>query len=300
MNKGVKTTVIGSYPVITDNMEFMNGYFSQKDSFSWERYIQSAVSDMVDAGIDIISDGQTRDPFVNIFFRKIKGCRIRDRPEVIDKVEFDGSITVDDQKYVRSIIPDDREVIGLIAGPFTLAQSCVDLYYNDEKELAFDFAYALRQEAKKLEGHVSMISVDEPFFSVNMPEYAKELIKIIVEDLSCPTRLHACGDVSRIVPDLIELPVNVLSHEFKATPQLFNAFKEHSFSQNICLGSVRSDSPHVEPVKEIIEHINHGRDIFGDKISQLSPDCGLRLQTRNVAFQKLKNLVKAYEEVYGR
>ena len=299
MNKGVKTTVIGSYPVITDNMEFMNGYFNQKNSFSWERYIQSAVSDMVDAGIDIISDGQTRDPFVNIFFRKIKGCRIRDRPEIIDKVAFDGSITVDDQKYVKSIIPKSTEIIGLIAGPYTLAQSCVDLYYNDEKELAFDFAYALRQEAKMLEDHVSMISVDEPFFSVNMPEYSKELIKIIVEDLSCPTRLHACGDVSKIVPKLIELPVDILSHEFKATPQLFDAFKEHSFSQGICLGSVRSDDPRVEPVEEIVEHINHGIDIFGDSIAQLSPDCGLRLQTRNVAFQKLKNLVKACGEVYG-
>ena len=300
MNKGVKTTVIGSYPVITDNMEFMNGYFNQKDSFSWEPHIKSAVSDMVDAGIDIISDGQTRDPFVNIFFRKIKGCRIRDRPEVVDKVEFDGSITVDDQKYVRSIIPKNTKIIGLIAGPYTLAQSCVDLHYNDEKELAFDFAHALRKEAKMLEGHVSMISVDEPFFSVDMPEYAEELIQIVVEDLSCPTRLHACGDVSKIVPDLIELPIDILSHEFKATPQLFNAFKEHSFSQSICLGSVRSDNPRVEPVEEIIEHINHGIDIFGDSISQLSPDCGLRLQTRDVAFQKLKYLVKACEEVYGR
>ena len=157
MNKA-KTTVIGSYPVNVENMEIMNGYFSQT-MISWDKYIKSAVNDMVGSGIELISDGQTRDPFVNIFTRKLKGCRIRDRTEIIDKVEFDGPITVEDQKYVRDLIPKDRQLIGLITGPFTLTKSSVDLFYNDEKELAFDFAKALRQEAQLLQKHVDMIIV---------------------------------------------------------------------------------------------------------------------------------------------
>ncbi len=40
---------------------------------SWNKYINVAVDDMIKAGIDIVSDGQTRDPFVNIFLRKLKG-----------------------------------------------------------------------------------------------------------------------------------------------------------------------------------------------------------------------------------
>lgn len=298
MNKKVKTSVVGSYPVKVNNMELMNEYFNQTE-VSWNKYIDSTVNDMVEAGIDIVSDGQTRDSFVNIFTRKLEGCRIRDRTEIIDKIEFAGPITIEDQKYVRSLISKDRQLIGLITGPYTLSKSCIDLFYNDEKELAFDFAYALKQEAQILQKHVDMVSIDEPFFSIEVPEYGQELIGIITKDLNCPTRLHACGDVSSIVPELIEMPVDVLSHEFKASPKLFDTFKQCNFSKNICLGSVRSDNERVESVEEIMNHIKKGIDVFGDKISQLAPDCGQRMLPRDVAYEKLKNLVKAGEKIYG-
>jgi 5-methyltetrahydropteroyltriglutamate--homocysteine methyltransferase len=298
MPKTVKTTVIGSYPVKINNYSLMSHYYDQK-TVSWDKYIKSAVSDMVKAGVEIVADGQTRDPFVNIFIRKLKGCRIRDRPEVIDKVEYDKPIVIEDQKLVRNIIPDNTQLIGLITGPFTLSKSCVDLFYNDEEELAFDFAKALHNEAVNLQKTVDMISVDEPFFSVSMPDYAEELIKTVVKGVSCPIRLHACGDVSNIVDKLAELPVDILSHEFKASPKLFDSFKNVDFPQKICLGCARSDDSRVETVDEIINHIKHGMDVFDDKICQISPDCGLRLQPRDVAFQKLCNLVKAGEKIYG-
>jgi len=297
--KNVKSTVIGSYPIHIDTMKHMQGYFYQKD-VSWDVYIKSAVVDMIEAGIDFVSDGQTRDPFVNIFTRKLKGCRIRDRTEIIGKVEYDGPITVDDQKYVKGLIPKNKQLIGLITGPYTLTNSCVDLFYNNEKELAFDFAYALKQEAQLLQKHVELISIDEPFFSMGIPEYGKELINIITKDLSCPIRLHACGDVSKIIPELLDMPVDILSHEFKASPMLFDAFKQYNITKNICLGSVRSDKTKIETIDEIVTHIKKGIDIFGKKILQLAPDCGQKMLPRDVAFQKLKNLVKAGEIIYGR
>ena len=298
MTEEVKTTVIGSYPVNVDTLEYMNAYFEQK-KLSWNKYIKGAVNDMINAGIDIVSDGQTRDPFVHIFARKLKGVRIRNRPEVIDKIEYADPITVDDLKYVRSIIPKNHGLVGLIAGPYTIAKSCVDLFYNDEKELAFDIAKALKNEAKNIEKYVDLISVDEPFFSVDMPNYAKDLIKTVISDVSVPTRLHSCGDVSGIVPQLLDLPVDILSHEFKVSPKLFDAFKKYDVTKKICLGSVRSDDVKVESVDEIVGHIKKGIDVFNGKISQLSPDCGLRLLPRDVAVEKMKNLVKARKVVYG-
>jgi len=296
--QNVKTSVIGSYPVKVNNLELMNGYFNQKKS-SWKKYIDMAVNDQVKAGIDIISDGQTRDPFVNIFTRKLDGCRIRGRTEVIDKVRYVEPITVNDQVYVKKIIPKNKEIVGLITGPYTLMKSCVDLFYNNKKELAFDFAKALNHEAKNLEKHVDLISIDEPFYSVEMPEYAKELIQMVFKNVSCNKRLHVCGNVSKIIPKLLEMPVQILSHEFKASPHLFDKFKEYDVSKNICLGSVRSDKTTIETVDEITKHINCGIDVFGEKISQISPDCGLRYQPRDIAYQKLKNLVVAGEKIYG-
>jgi len=294
----VKTTVIGSYPVKIDNVNLMNRYFYQKPS-SWNIYIDNAVNNMIEAGIDIVSDGQTRDPFVNIFVRKLKGCRIRDRPEITGKVEYNGPITIKDQKYVKTILPKDRELVGLLTGPYTLAKSCVDLYYNDNNELAYDFAKALHQEAIGLSKIVDLISIDEPFYSVSMPDYACDLIRTVIQGVSCPSRLHVCGDVSKIIPQIIEIPVQILSHEFKASPHLFNTFKQHSFPQTICLGSVRSDNPEIESVDEIKNHIKKGIDVFDEKISQIAPDCGLRNIPIDSAFKKLKNLVIAGEQIYG-
>ena len=294
----VKTSVIGSYPVNIDNMELMEDYFEQKES-SWNKYIDSAVCDMLNAGIDIISDGQTRDSFVNIFTRKLKGCRIRARTEVIDKVEYNGGITIDDQEYVKSIIPKDKEIVGVLTGPYTLTKSSINLFYNDLKDLAFDFAYALGQEVKELQKYVDLISIDEPCFSIDFPDFGKDLLNVITKDLTVPVRLHVCGDVSKVIPEILDMPVDIISHEFKASPKLFNAFEKYNVTKKICLGSVCSDNVRVETVDEIIKHIQSGIKFFGDKISQLAPDCGLRLLPKNIAFQKLKNLVAAGEKVYG-
>ena len=296
----VKTSVIGSYPIKPDNLEIIKSFFNHK-RINWRPYIEEAVNDMVKANIELISDGQTRDPFVTIFTRKIKGCRVRARTEIIDQLKFEKPITVDDQKLVRKMIPSDKQLIGVLTGPYTLGRSCINSYYKDEKTLMFDFAEILNKEAKMLEKHVDMLSIDEPFFSNSFPDYAVELIKTVVKDISCPTRLHICGDVSTIIPGILSMPVDILSHEFKASPKLFHAFREHidDLQQRICLGSVRSDSIKVETVEEIVKHIEKGIEVFHDSICQIAPDCGLRMMPRKIAFNKLRNLVKARDIVYG-
>ncbi|HVQ01815.1 MAG TPA: hypothetical protein VMT57_09930 [Candidatus Thermoplasmatota archaeon] len=298
MSHALKTSVIGSYPVSLNTLEIMQDYFSQKTT-SWEKYIQQATSEMVSSGIDLVSDGQTRDPFIQLFTRRLGGCRVRERTEIVGPVEYLGPITVEDQQYVRRILPRNNSLIGVLTGPYTLMKSCVDTFYHDEKQLCFDFAKALRKETEQLQKYVDLISVDEPFFSHGMPEYAGDLLKVITGNLSCQTRLHACGDVSAVVPQLVEMPVDILAHEFKASPHLFDAFKEHPCAKQLCIGSVRSDDTRVEPVEEIVSHVRKAFDVFGDQVVQLSPDCGQRLQPPEVAYQKLQNLAKAREVIHG-
>lgn len=294
MKQIVKTSVIGSYPINIDALELVNDYFSGKMS-PWTKYIEQAVHDMVTAGINYVSDGQTRDPFIQLFTRKLRGCRIRDRSEIIGRIEYNNPITVEDQKYVRQLLPKNTGLVGILTGPYTLTKSSFDLFYNDEKELCFDFAIALRNEAALLQNYVDFISIDEPYFSNEFPEYANELIGTITKGLSCSTRLHVCGDVSRIIPQLVEMPVEILSHEFKASPHLFESFKEYTSSKKICVGSVRSDDMRIESVEEIVTHIKKAKTIFGKNVVQLAPDCGQKLLSREIAFQKLKNLSIAGE-----
>lgn len=298
MSKKVQTAVIGSYPIQLYEMEFMRNYFNQT-KISWQPYIDQVVSDMIESGVDLVSDGQTRDPFIELFARKLKGCRIRARPEIIDSIAFTTPITVDDQQYLKKKLPDNIEIIGVLTGPYTLTCSCVDLYYHDEKKAAIDFAKALNKEAVLLQKYVNCISFDEPFFSNHFPEYAKELYTIITKDISLPIRLHVCGDVSSIVSDLLEMPVDMLSHEFKASPKLLESFNKYTITKDICLGCVRSDHTHVESVQEICTHIQKATKVFNDNIVQIAPDCGLRMLPRDIALQKLKNLVQAGEKMYG-
>jgi 5-methyltetrahydropteroyltriglutamate--homocysteine methyltransferase len=298
MTQKIHTSVIGSYPISINTQDMMNDYFAEQQ-MSWTQYIEQAVHDMTTAGIDYVSDGQTRDPFIQLFTRKLKGCRIRERTEIIGRIEYHTPITVPDQIYAKRLLPRHVRLIGVLTGPYTLTKSCVDSFYHDEKELAFDFAKALRKEVEILLKHVDFISIDEPVFSNEIPEYAYELIKMITNGLSHPTRLHVCGDVSRIIPQLIDMPVDILSHEFKATPHLFDVFREYPDRKKICVGAVRSDDVTIESVEEIVTHVKKAIAIFDGNVVQIAPDCGQRLLPRDIAFQKLKNLAAAGEVLHG-
>ena len=278
----------------------MKLYFAQKPTDFWRDIISEVVDDMLSAGLTIISDGQTRDPFIQLFSRKLGGCRVRARSEIISTIEFQEPITLSDQQFVRTITPSQIKIKGVITGPWTLANSCVDLFYHDQYKIACDFAQALAQEARSLQKYIDFLSIDEPFFSQNMPEYAGELIDIITKEVHIPTILHVCGNVSAMVPQIIDLPVDILSHEFKASPHLFSSFAQYSFPQQICLGAVRSDITQVETVEEILTHIQHAYELFGSKIVQIAPDCGQRLLPRHVALEKLTNLVWAGEQFNAR
>jgi 5-methyltetrahydropteroyltriglutamate--homocysteine methyltransferase len=96
------------------------------------------------------------------------------------------------------------------------------------------------------------------------------------------------------------MPVDILSHEFKASPHLFDLFREYSCLRKICVGAVRSDDVRVESVEEIVTHIKKAIDIFGENVVQIAPDCGQRLLPRETAFHKLQNLTIAGEIINGR
>lgn len=298
MNDRVETTVIGSYPVSLHPLSMMNDYYQGRLP-SWKPYIKKAVSAMCSAGIDLLSDGQTRDPFIHIFARGLQGCRIRTRAEVVGPIDVTDSITKKDVSYVSTLLPEGKKTLGLIVGPSTLSESMIDFFYHDKKELAFAFTDALKKEIRYIEPFVDMISIDEPFLSNYYPEYEKELIARLTQDITCPTRLHVCGDVTPIVHHLVDYPVDILSHEFKATPELFDVFPEYPSKIGICLGSVRSDKETIESVSNIKKHICRGREIFESRLKQLSPDCGLRMLSERSAYKKLQHLVSAGEALYG-
>lgn len=292
------TTVIGSYPVSPSRRELASGYFGAMED-PYLGSIERSVRAQVEAGIDLVSDGQTRDNMINIFAKRLGGTRVHGTPRVIDEVRFVGPITLDDQLHARRFLPDGGRIKGIITGPFTMAMSCTDEFYGSMEKLAYAFADALNHEARALEPEVDAIQVDEPFLSHEYPEYARDVVERVFEGVRVQRMLHVCGDVSGIFERLAEFDVDVLEHEFAANPGLLDTVSEVDFRQTLGLGSVRSDKVEVESVEQITAHIQRAVDIFGPDRLIVSPDCGLRHMPRDAAFSKLRNLVQARDMVIG-
>ena len=255
--------------------------------------LEEAVNLQIGAGIDIISDGQTRNDMVSLFAGKLKGIRMKERPVVIGPLEFREPITLDDLRLARKLAGGRCMVKGIITGAYTMARSCVDEHYGNVEELAYAFAEVLDQEARAISGTVDMIQVDEPFFSVDYPEYGKELVGMIMKGVEVDKALHVCGDVAPVFEELMEMDVNILDHEFAAHENLANFVAGFDFPQKIGYGCVRSDVNEAESIDIVKERIKKVLDLFGDDKLLLDPDCGLRNLDKEVAVRKLKNMVEA-------
>ena len=292
--KPLSTTVVGSFPVSPDRDSLVNSIRTGEDPFL--QSIDEAVEAQTSAGIDIIADGQTRNDMIKLFTTKLAGIRMKGKPVVIGDIRYRGPIIVEDQKYLRSIV-DGRQIKGIITGPFTLAMSCVDEHYGSREKLAFELAEALNNEARALNEVVDVIQVDEPFYSVEFPEYAGDLISMVFSGVDKPRTLHACGDVSDFFDKLTEFDVDILDHEFAAHPDLLDVVADVDFGQMVGFGCVRSDENTPETVEIISERVKKGVASLGHERLLLDPDCGLKHLGSDVARQKLENMVKAREAI---
>lgn len=244
----------------------------------------------------MISDGQTRNDMIGLFAGKLGGIRMKARPVVIGDIKFSDPIILDDLKLVREIA-GDIQIKGIITGPYTLAMSCVDEHYGNTERLAYAFADALTKEAAIISDIVEIVQIDEPFFSIEYPEYGKALVETVLKDVGVEKVLHVCGDVTPLFEEFVEINVDILDHEFAANPELADSISEYDFPQKLGYGCVRSDIEEIETVEKIKERVKKGIALFSEDKLLLDPDCGLRCISRNAATQKLKNMVAAKEEV---
>jgi len=291
INKVLATTVVGSYPVVKGS-----GLKSLFDPL--KSAVETAVADQVNAGIDIISDGQVRGDMIQAFSGKLPGIKGQD---VVGKIQpASGAITAADTKYAKS---KSLYVKGIITGPSTLAHGLhisTPMYRNKE-ELALDLAAALAVEAKHLEAAgITLLQIDEPIFSTGVADLAvgKQAIDVITGAIKVPTCMHVCGNLANVLDDILKVNVNVLDFEFSKNPENLALFGSKDLSgRMIGYGCVDSTAEQVETVPELKKRIEKGVEVFGAKAMLVDPDCGLRMRSRESAFWKLKNMAEAAKEV---
>jgi 5-methyltetrahydropteroyltriglutamate--homocysteine methyltransferase len=291
INKVLATTVVGSYPVVKGS-----GLKSLFDPL--HSAVETAVSDQISAGIDIISDGQVRGDMIGAFASKLPGVKGQ---EIIGKVQPSSvSITVGDTKYALSKAP---KVKGIVTGPTTLAHGLhisTPIYRNRE-ELALDLAAALVPEVKALEtAGITLLQIDEPIFSTGMADLAvgKQAIELITTSLRIPTCMHVCGNLGNVLDEILKFNVNVLDFEFANNPANLDLLSRRDLSgRMIGFGCVDSSIDRVDSVAEIKKRIEKGVEIFGPRTMLIDPDCGMRMRGRETAYWKLRNMCDAAKEV---
>ena len=304
----MRSTVVGSYPVELKEasgfkdklLKSVGAYDPFKDS------IKQAVFSQLDAGVDIISDGQVRGDMVSSFSKFIPGFKIEDgNTFIVSKIRNPtGEISVKDSLYATNLIkeyyngniPEGKGIKGIVTGPSTIIHSSrITSFYKEKDDAIIDLAHSLKKEVDVIERKVKpvYIQVDEPFLSTGMVnmKVARETIEILHEDLSIPLAMHVCGTLQDAYKDLSKFNVEILDFEFAGNNVNLDILEKNISlfkGKKIGFGCIDSSKNEVDSEQETEELISKGIDIVGEDNILLDPDCGLRRAPMDVAFKKLK------------
>jgi 5-methyltetrahydropteroyltriglutamate--homocysteine methyltransferase len=315
------TTVVGSYPKpkwlnrATELAEDPESKFGADDLTEAHDDAARLITDEHErSGLDTVVDGEMRrEEMVEYFAHRIPGYEFNgpvkvwghnyfDKPSVVSEVEYDEPWLVDEFEFTSEVATKPVKVP--ITGPYTLARWSFNEAYDTEADLAYDLADLVNEEIEKLvEAGARYVQIDEPALATTPDDHAivGECLERIVAGVSEDVRigLHVCyGDYSRIYPELNDFPIDEFDVELcNGGYEQIDVFTDPEFEPDLALGVVDVHDAEVEPVEEIKANIEQGLKVVPPEKLTISPDCGLKLLPREVAYQKMENMVTAAREV---
>ena len=350
----VLTAIVGSYPkpryiypksgrALLDSFGFSFGCCcNEVGPAEFTRLLDkaalAAIKDQNQAGIDIVTDGEERrGHYVMHIIGKLGGIDIHDRkpismrggtarqnaPRVTGKIEYAGPMVVDEFLFTK------RHAAGIakinLPGPCTVADCVADEYYGgDRKQLAYDYADAIRHEVQALiEAGCRMIQFDDPVL-LRHPDaaqawglHALERCFAGLEDQATYV-VHICRgypnkplerkgisykanqDYYRdILSWLSKSKLDVVSIEGAAS-QLDLSILSAIGKKTVMLGVVDVGDNEVESVEALVGRAREALRYIPKGQLILAPDCGMLELTRASSRKKLANLALAAREVNAR
>ncbi|MHB9286345.1 methionine synthase [Halobacteriales archaeon Cl-PHB] len=315
------TTVVGSYPKPTW-LHRARDLYEDEDGDMDEDGFQEAKDDASRliteeherSGLDVVVDGEMRrNEMVEYFAHRIDGYEFNgrvkvwghnyfDKPSVVDEVEYDQEWLVSEYEFTADVATNSVKVP--ITGPYTLANWSFNEVYDSEEELTYELADLVNEEIEALvDAGARYIQIDEPALATTPDDHAivGEALERIVADVPDDVRLglHVCyGDYSRIYPEILDYPVHEYDLELvNGDFEQLEVFKEHEFTKDFAMGVVDVHVAEVESVEEIKANIRKGLEVVPPERLTVSPDCGLKLLPRDVAYGKMENMVEAARQI---
>jgi 5-methyltetrahydropteroyltriglutamate--homocysteine methyltransferase len=332
MAKLLPTTLVGSYPQpdwLIDRQKLAGRFPPRvrarelwRVAPEWLEQAQDdatllAIRDQERAGLDIVTDGEMRrESYSNRFATALDGVDIDnpgtalDRsghpnpvPRVVGKIRRRHPVEVRDVKFLRH--NTDRMIKITVPGAFTMAQQAQNDFYQDEIELAMDYAAAVNEEISDLfAAGADVVQVDEPYMQARPAkarQYGVEVLNRALAGIAGTTAVHICFGYAAIIherpsgysflPELEDASVQQVSIE-TAQSGLDCSVLAKLPSKSILLGVLDLSDTSVETPELVADRIRRALPHVDARRIIVAPDCGLKYLPRDVAFGKMQAMVE--------
>jgi 5-methyltetrahydropteroyltriglutamate--homocysteine methyltransferase len=268
------------------------------------------------AGLDIITDGEMRrESYSNRFATALEGIDIDtpgtalDRsghpnpvPRVTGKVRRKHPVEVRDVQFLRA--NTDRMIKMTVPGPFTMSQQAQNDFYENEEEMALDYAAAVNAEIKDLfAAGADVVQIDEPYMQAR-PDKARRFglkaLNMALDGVTGTAAVHICFGYAAIIhvrpegysflPEFANSPVRQISIE-TAQSKLDCSVLEKLPGKTILLGVLDLSDMGVETPEMVASRIRRALPYVRPERIIVAPDCGLKYLPRDVAFEKMQAMV---------
>jgi 5-methyltetrahydropteroyltriglutamate--homocysteine methyltransferase len=284
-----------------------------------------AIADQERAGVDIVTDGEIRrESYSNRFATALDGLDIDNPaivpgraggtnavPRVVGRIRRTRPVEVEDLRFLRA--RTDRTVKITLPGPFTMSQQAFNEAYDDEAELAMDFAAAVNEEVRDLfAAGADIVQIDEPWLQSRAEKaraFALPAIDRALDGVGGTTALHTCFGYAHIVHDrppgypflaeLKDCAADILAIE-AAQPRLDVAVLEPLAGKTVAVGVLDLSDPEPETPEQVAGRIDAALQVIPPERLQVGPDCGMKYLPRDRAFAKLRALVAGARLVRDR
>jgi len=311
------TTVVGSYPKIPNRprparlraaiARFERGEIGQDELRQVEDEVTiEVIQEQVEAGIDIVSDGQIRwEDDQTYFARQMGGFTIDGliryfdtntyyrQPIVTGAVQWREPIAVEDYRFAAAHSP--RPVKALVTGPYTLAALSANEHYGSFGELVLALARELRQEVLALEkAGAPIIQVNEPAILKQKEDFPlfRQALERMMEGVTVEAHLYTWfGDIEGLFPEILELPFAAIGLDLVMGPANYDIIRRAPFTKKLGLGIVDARNTRLETVEEIVDSIRRVSDVLPLGDSYVNPSCSLEYLPRETAQAKLARMV---------
>ncbi len=333
----LRTTVIGSYP-FPSWLEFASQHLDEFGTAEvaelQEDAVIAAIHDQVQAGLDVITDGeQSRLDFNLSFYGYLQGIHPPERPvrvfgapahdqraknTIVDEIAAPRGLGVVDeyQRLVR-LAPPGPTLKASVPGPYTLSGRLVpNQRYPDRYAITEALIPIVSAELRSLvAAGCREITVDEPSMSCYAyKEDTRRFVDIfnrtvapVVGQCRLSTHLcfgnykgHAVGprQYAPMFPDFLEMHVDETHLEMASREfseiELIAPVAE---AKHVAVGIVDVKSYYVETPGDIADRVRLCLKYAPAERLSLAPDCGLSQTARWAARQKLNNMVAGVKQV---